>query len=192
MIREGLCQCGCGEKTRIADRSNKEKGWVKGSPLRFVNHHQCRGSNHGHWKGGLHKQAGYVFVKQLDHPKAGTSGYVQVHVLEAERVLGKYLPENAVIHHANEIKDDNDPSNLVICQDLAYHNLLHQRMRAIKACGHATWLKCSFCHQYDDPVNLRHYENVKGSHHASCKRKYDREDYPARYVRDKIRKEKRT
>ncbi len=45
----------------------------------------------------------------------------------AEQALGHPLPPSAVVHHHTY---DGDRSQLVICQDRAYHALLHQRMRA--------------------------------------------------------------
>lgn len=38
----GFCECGCGERTRIAPKSNAGKGHVKGEPFRFVNGHTLR------------------------------------------------------------------------------------------------------------------------------------------------------
>lgn len=38
----GLCECGCGEATKLAPRTHSELGWVKGVPVRFVNGHQGR------------------------------------------------------------------------------------------------------------------------------------------------------
>jgi len=35
-----LCECGCGQPTKIAIRSNAAKGHVKGRPLRFVYGHK--------------------------------------------------------------------------------------------------------------------------------------------------------
>lgn len=35
-IPKGWCQCGCGQKTKIAKESSTSKGWVKGQPLRYV------------------------------------------------------------------------------------------------------------------------------------------------------------
>jgi DNA-binding CsgD family transcriptional regulator len=41
-MRGGLCQCGCGEQTRIAPRNDPQKGWIKGHALRFVRGHHNR------------------------------------------------------------------------------------------------------------------------------------------------------
>jgi hypothetical protein len=68
------------------------------------------------------------------------------HVLIAERVLGKRLPSQAVVHHFNENRKDNSRSNLVVCQDQAYHLLLHARKRICDAGGNPNADKiCSRC-----------------------------------------------
>jgi hypothetical protein len=41
-IPYGYCQCGCGQKTKIADKNNTKNRCVKGEPRRFVNQHQRR------------------------------------------------------------------------------------------------------------------------------------------------------
>jgi hypothetical protein len=56
----------------------------------------------------------------------------RLHRFRAEKALGKPLPLKAIVHHADGSKADDAP--LVICQDAAYHALLHARMR-IKAAG---------------------------------------------------------
>lgn len=38
----GLCECGCGERTRIATETKTAKRQVKGQPLRFINGHNGR------------------------------------------------------------------------------------------------------------------------------------------------------
>lgn len=37
-----LCECGCGQPTKIMDRSHTKLGHVKGRPLRFINGHNKR------------------------------------------------------------------------------------------------------------------------------------------------------
>lgn len=36
------CECGCGEKTRIATENRPKRGWVKGKPLRYIDTHGSR------------------------------------------------------------------------------------------------------------------------------------------------------
>lgn len=55
------------------------------------------------------------------------------HRVRAEKALGKPLPPGVQVHHADGSKSDDAP--LVICQNQAYHSLLHVRMRVIKAGG---------------------------------------------------------
>jgi len=41
-IPYGYCQCGCGQKTRIAERNRARLGWSKGEPLRFLQGHYAK------------------------------------------------------------------------------------------------------------------------------------------------------
>lgn len=40
----GLCECGCGEPTKLATKNHTKKGYVVGQPYRFVRGHQLRKS----------------------------------------------------------------------------------------------------------------------------------------------------
>jgi hypothetical protein len=80
----------------------------------------------------------------VGHPARTGSDYVQVwrvggggdleHRVIVARVLGHPIPAGVEIHHVNGDRRDNRHSNLVVCQDKAYHKLLHVRAR-IKAAG---------------------------------------------------------
>lgn len=41
-IPHGLCQCGCGQKTKIANVTSRAIGWVKGQPTRYIIGHANR------------------------------------------------------------------------------------------------------------------------------------------------------
>lgn len=76
----------------------------------------------------------------------GVSGTEYEHVRIAEKALGKKLPAGAVIHHRDENRRNNDPGNLVICEDHGYHMLLHRRVRVYHAGGRPGRDKiCSRC-----------------------------------------------
>lgn len=123
-----LCECGCGEAAPVYNQSHTARGIVKGQPARFIQGHQLR--------------------EHLRTRKAGNRYRGGKHVEVAERALGKPLPVGAEVHHVDGIKRNNDPRNLVICQDTAYHRLLHIRAEVLKAGGNPNLQRlCRKCGQ---------------------------------------------
>jgi hypothetical protein len=166
-IPYGYCHCGCGQKTKVAWRNDTGRGHVKGESIRFLRFHAA-------WQTGKVVNHGYVLVKLPAHERADSQGYVREHILIAEKALGKPLPMGAEIHHMDKDGTNNKPGNLVICQDHAYHHLLHVRMRAYEACGKAHYRKCQFCKTYDDPEIMeaqRHAGWIRAYAHHVCKSK---------------------
>lgn len=162
-----LCACGCGKPAPLVQVNDKGRNWVKGEPFKFIKGHHLKGINHPSWKGGRTScEESYIRINNLK-PGRGRSDYSYEHTLKAEKALGKKLPLGSEVHHANGTRNSG---TLIICQDRAYHKLLHRRMGAYKACGHANWRKCRFCHQYDDPDNL--YIHGRLCHHRHCNNEY--------------------
>ena len=155
-----LCECGCGGLAPISTYSCVKSGYVRGQPRRFVKGHNARRAGYD----GRTPSRQYQLVR-VDED--GRARYRCEHLVIAEAVLGRPLPDGAVIHHANADGSDNRKSNLVICQDQAYHMLLHKRMRARDACGHADWLPCVSCKRYDDPRNM-YVRNRGTGRHREC------------------------
>jgi len=152
------CQCGCGEQVKN----------------RFVKGHNIGGfgTKHTHWKGGKYTSHGYRLILRKGHPRAQANGYVSEHIFIAEKVFGKPLPPKAVVHHVDGDCLNNSKDNLVICEDQAYHHLLHKRKRALDSCGHAGWLKCWICKQYDDPKNMYKIPDRNSAYHKKCHNEY--------------------
>lgn len=115
-----LCECGCGRPAPLSKHGGK--GYRRGEPQRYVAGHHPHGFKPGHTQIRPMKPGGY---KEY--------GDRHAHQIRAERALGKPLPANAVVHHADGSRDEHAP--LVICQDRAYHMLLHVRMRIVRAGG---------------------------------------------------------
>ncbi|MBO0813636.1 MAG: hypothetical protein J2P30_00555 [Actinobacteria bacterium] len=84
----GLCQCGCGQQTRISDRTDPRFGQVKGQPLRFIHGHARRGvvvtaetraklsegqrgSKGNGWKGDQVSYSGLHRYLRKTYPKTG-------------------------------------------------------------------------------------------------------------------------
>lgn len=81
------------------------------------------------WKGGVHKDRGYVMIYMPEHPSATKSHpYIYQHRLVMEKTLGRYLKSNEQVHHINGKRDDNRPENLVV-----------------EVVGHRGKIKCPFC-----------------------------------------------
>lgn len=120
-----FCECGCGGVAPIARQSNPKRGHVKGQPCRFIVGHNHMGTT---------RKSGYAVKYAPEHPKA-QNGAVYLHVLIAEAALGRHMPDGVEIHHVDGNSLNNSNRNLVICQDKAYHKLLHVRARTIAAGG---------------------------------------------------------
>lgn len=148
-----LCECGCGLETKRS-HGGRASTVKSGEYFRFIAGHYRR-------------------VDQVTRFYRKREGRL-VHVARAERALGKPLPPKAVVHHADGTRDPNGP--LVICQNQAYHRLLHMRMR-IKAFGGNpnTDRVCVYCHQakpIDDFVRITRPENTW--HCRECSRANNR------------------
>lgn len=134
-----LCECGCGEETRIASSTNARYGHVKGEPVRYVKGHYWRnkrrstGPESAHWKGGKRlDKRGYVMVcVGKDHPMAAYGGYVREHRLVVAENIGRNLEPHEVVHHINGDKTDNRIGNLVLFSGQSEHRLHHLELAAI-------------------------------------------------------------
>lgn len=104
--RSGLCECGCGQPTRIAPSSWASRGWIKGEPVRFVSGHNAKARHFGLYDYSI--QAGPLLSHCFVHRKTPNSkGYVQVrldgrlvsaHREMYERIVGPIPPELQLDH----------------------------------------------------------------------------------------------
>lgn len=97
---------------------------------------------------------------------------VMRHVLAAEKAIGKKLPLGVEVHHVDDDRGNDTNSNLIVCQDRAYHMLLHKRTKALKISGHANWITCQICKQYSPPEEIKSYSNGVKWHPACWAEKF--------------------
>lgn len=117
------------ETHRAQIRANYERFRAKHGP------YKVRGTWNTNWKGGRYVDVnGFVLIWSRCHPRSPRRGYVMEHMLVADKALGRPVPKTAQVHHVDKDRGNNSGGNLVICQDDAYHKLLHVRMR-VKAAG---------------------------------------------------------
>ena len=120
------CACGCSELISDIDK--------KGRLRRYVNHHGTRGrrikpEDHSRWKGGRYECRGYVLIKKKGHPKSDPRGYVPEQILVMEQHIGRNLTKEEVVHHVNEVKNDNRIENLLLMSNNSEHTKLHNAAR---------------------------------------------------------------
>jgi HNH endonuclease len=133
----------------------------------FCGKHYQKWREFGDPKHGKEYGAGYLDKDgYLMLPQRGRRA---VHIDVVERVLGKKLPENAVVHHIDGNRLNNANSNLLVCHDRAYHNILHRRERALNEYGNANARKCTICLKYDMPENFPPNRN----RHKACHAEYE-------------------
>ncbi len=73
----------------------------------------------------VRKPRGYIFVQYPSHPFSHTTGYVYLHRLKMENVLGRYLNKDEVVHHKDGNPRNNETSNLEV-MGLSEHGHHHQ------------------------------------------------------------------
>lgn len=73
---------------------------------------------------------GYVVAYIPFHPASNREGYVKEHRFVMEQQLGRFLRGREVVHHCDECKTNNHPSNLQLFRSQKSHMLHHQRLAA--------------------------------------------------------------
>lgn len=120
------CSVPCTNKSFIGKPNTSKTKFKKGlKPWNDGIESPVRREKHGMWKGGRIKRKGYIFLHRPDHPLCDSLGYVREHRLVMEEHLGRFLEPKEVVHHVNEIKDDNRLENLELFADNGKHTAHH-------------------------------------------------------------------
>ena len=106
-------------KGKIATEKTKQK--MK------TNHADVSGSNNPAWKGGR-RLNNYILIYIPEHPN-NIKGYVQEHRLIMEKLIGRYLNNSEVVHHIDNNKHNNIPTNLLLFPTNGNHSSFHWHLK---------------------------------------------------------------
>lgn len=96
----GLCGCGCGGKTALAERSRYTVGWTKGEPKPFLPHHKPPRKPDNFTvnpETGCHEWLGGLSDGYARHRRAGRM--VSLHVTYWEQLHGEPFPKGMEPDH---------------------------------------------------------------------------------------------
>jgi len=95
-IPSGLCQCGCGQKTKIAKQTDTTKGWQKGKPIKFIRGHWNRLSEKM-WS--VDKATGcWNWERHILRGGYGQRGHLLAHRFVYEKLKGR-IPDGLTLDH---------------------------------------------------------------------------------------------
>lgn len=75
---------------------------------------------------------GYIEVPMRGHHLAKANGFVSVHRLVAEAILGRDLTKTEVVHHCDDDRSNNDPKNIWVFASQSDHARYHQTGVAVQ------------------------------------------------------------
>ena len=107
----GICECGCGQSTRIAIYDNPKLGWLKGKPIRFIKHHAHRPAKNPRdrfWNFVNKTKSCWLWIGEIRNGygkfKLDSRHFVSAHRFAYEDYFGKIPVNMSVLHQC-----DNPP-----------------------------------------------------------------------------------
>ena len=98
----------------------------------------------------MFKSNGYSWIKIPKHPNARKGGWVLLHRWLMEKKIRRFLRRGEVVHHLNEIKQDNRIENLQLLPSKKEHALIHASFLAEK----------DLRHQFFSDINFRMVDEI--------------------------------
>lgn len=107
------CRCICG-KVRWVHSTRLRKGCSKSCGCKAPA--TRRGPDNCNWRGGrIVHPAGYILLREPNHPNANKADYVLESVKVMSAALGRPIRKGEIIHHKNGVRADNKLGNLQLC-----------------------------------------------------------------------------
>ena len=128
-IPQGLCQCGCGEKTKLSRDTDKPRGRVKGNPMRFVVGHNATKPRPKLAENLIPlNEVRHTRISLIDRPDLGQFNWfltAQGYVARNTEVRGMELMHRRImrarkgqyVDHIDGDRTNNERENLRICSN---------------------------------------------------------------------------
>ena len=107
-------------------------------PKGKYDHKHLVGKQSNNWRGGKSKKEGYIIIWNPKHSYA-KNGYVFEHRLVMEKKTGRYLKPIEVVHHINEVLDDNRIENLRLFSNNGVHRNYHKHKKSQEGSNNPNW-----------------------------------------------------
>jgi hypothetical protein len=123
-------------KKRYLARKHEERFGRNAGDQRGRHSNHRRAASHPRWNDTrIESSTGYVKIRVgIDHPLADPNGYAYEHLVVWVAAGRAAPPPGFVLHHRNEVKDDNRLDNLEV-KSRADHNAEHLTDRSRDALG---------------------------------------------------------
>ena len=132
------------------------------------------------WKGGRTISShGYILVRVgKKHHLADVRGYAYEHRIVAEKLLGRWLKFNELIHHKDGNRQNNNPNNIEIVDSNGKHYVFHRKNQNLRSPGEVNSIVPCACGcgnallKYDNFGRPRRYisghnmKDERGTHYA--------------------------
>lgn len=128
----------CPRCRQIAQNSFKGKKHNKISKLLIGKSSALRAQNRPLRDGMLSKINGYIRIRSHVHPNRDCHNYVLEHILKMSESLGRPLIKGEIIHHIDFCRDNNELSNLWLCDRKSHKQIevsLHSLVKELLARG---------------------------------------------------------
>ncbi len=90
-----------------------------------------KGENHIFFKGKI-KHQGYILLYTPDHPFSNNRNYVKRSRLVMEKYLGRYLTRKEVVHHRDNVRNNDRITNLMYFASESDHQSFHEQTKRDK------------------------------------------------------------
>lgn len=117
--------------------------------------------------------AGYVLIKEPNHPLSDKRGYIYKHRLVASNIYGVEVVRNAVIHHIDGNRLNNSPKNLYLFSSHSEHMFNHRSENSTRRAFNETnpIIKCA-CGCGNEMTKYSKHKDRRYFIHGHSVRKY--------------------